>query len=400
MQSEKQEMKAKEVEKIKNSEADRNFLELKDQVDISTEYNKNMELSHFILSCRLFLKALVGHAQFQKLGDSAQFIVFFSFFSIIILYLKYEIKYYAYPIPIVWVCKCIIWTTEMIFQDNMASKEFKNVCLGLYTHTWPMKIDPASSFFLCMEGVVKNTCCTLYSLNNYPDDSHFDHCDFRIGEKNSQKLPFYIFFVHLLDQQLTNLCGEKNNIESSHFNICKPKISKNNSQKLLKIPKDSHHCKKNLLNCLQLTCSMLQPSCHPNSTSWLNHFWRKFGVTTEASWEFLQVNCRQLSKCFFYMKIRWLDFILLPQSIRVKIYSHPYTISTVATRFFFNLGRSVSLFSAFERIVSDYFMDLAEDLANILECVDFFLEVLTPGPINKHLMEGDMRLLNLFNSVA
>ncbi|KNZ54361.1 hypothetical protein VP01_2965g2, partial [Puccinia sorghi] len=28
----------------------------------------------------------------------------------------------------------------------------------------------------------------------------------------------------------------------------------------------NNHCKQNLLNCLQLTCSMLQPSCHPHST--------------------------------------------------------------------------------------------------------------------------------------
>ncbi|KNZ52974.1 hypothetical protein VP01_337g1 [Puccinia sorghi] len=31
------------------------------------------------------------------------------------------------------------------------------------------------------------------------------------------------------------------------------------------------HCQKNSLNCLQLTCSMLQPSCHPNSTCWSNN---------------------------------------------------------------------------------------------------------------------------------
>ncbi|KNZ63692.1 hypothetical protein VP01_1111g3 [Puccinia sorghi] len=61
---------------------------------------------------------------------------------------------------------------------------------------------------------------------------------------------------------------------------------------------NGYHCKKNSLNCLQSTCSMLQPSCHPKSTSCLNQFWRKVGVTIEASWEFLHVNCRQLSKFF------------------------------------------------------------------------------------------------------
>ncbi|KNZ49726.1 hypothetical protein VP01_4828g3 [Puccinia sorghi] len=55
------------------------------------------------------------------------------------------------------------------------------------------------------------------------------------------------------------------------------------------------HFKQNLLNCQQLTCSMLQPSCHPNST-FLNI---EVGVTTEASREFLHVNCRQLSICVF-----------------------------------------------------------------------------------------------------
>ncbi|KNZ61119.1 hypothetical protein VP01_1449g4 [Puccinia sorghi] len=33
------------------------------------------------------------------------------------------------------------------------------------------------------------------------------------------------------------------------------------------------HCKKTLINCLQLTCSMLQPSFHSNSTSLLEHSW-------------------------------------------------------------------------------------------------------------------------------
>ncbi|KNZ59872.1 hypothetical protein VP01_164g3 [Puccinia sorghi] len=33
--------------------------------------------------------------------------------------------------------------------------------------------------------------------------------------------------------------------------------------------------------------------------NWLNHFWRKAGVKTLASWEFLHVDCRQLSKFVF-----------------------------------------------------------------------------------------------------
>ncbi|KNZ62386.1 hypothetical protein VP01_1276g3 [Puccinia sorghi] len=32
--------------------------------------------------------------------------------------------------------------------------------------------------------------------------------------------------------------------------------------------------------------------------AWLNHFWRMVGVKTEASWDFLHVNCRQLRKFF------------------------------------------------------------------------------------------------------
>ncbi|KNZ50568.1 hypothetical protein VP01_4348g1 [Puccinia sorghi] len=39
------------------------------------------------------------------------------------------------------------------------------------------------------------------------------------------------------------------------------------------------HCKKSSLNCLQLKCSMLQSSCHPNST----FLTIKVGVTTEAA---------------------------------------------------------------------------------------------------------------------
>ncbi|KNZ43725.1 hypothetical protein VP01_9938g1, partial [Puccinia sorghi] len=60
-----------------------------------------------------------------------------------------------------------------------------------------------------------------------------------------------------------------------------------------------HNSENNLLNCLQFTCSMLQPSRHPNSTSWLNHFWSMVGVRTEACWDFLNVNCRHLRKFFF-----------------------------------------------------------------------------------------------------
>ncbi|KNZ58227.1 hypothetical protein VP01_1971g3 [Puccinia sorghi] len=47
-----------------------------------------------------------------------------------------------------------------------------------------------------------------------------------------------------------------------------------------------------------LTCNMLQPSFHPNSTSWFKHFCRMVGVTTDTSWEFLHVNCRQLRNSF------------------------------------------------------------------------------------------------------
>ncbi|KNZ51180.1 uncharacterized protein VP01_4059g1, partial [Puccinia sorghi] len=59
---------------------------------------------------------------------------------------------------------------------------------------------------------------------------------------------------------------------------------------------------KNFLSGLQLTCSMLQPSFHPNSTclhvDWLNNSGR-MGVTPKSSLEFLHVNFRLLSKCFF-----------------------------------------------------------------------------------------------------
>ncbi|KNZ49168.1 hypothetical protein VP01_516g3 [Puccinia sorghi] len=60
-------------------------------------------------------------------------------------------------------------------------------------------------------------------------------------------------------------------------------------------PHVSWNCNKNSLNCQQLTCSMLEPSFHPKSSSWLNDSWRKFGVTIKASRKFLHVNCRQLS---------------------------------------------------------------------------------------------------------
>ncbi|KNZ51146.1 uncharacterized protein VP01_406g2 [Puccinia sorghi] len=55
--------------------------------------------------------------------------------------------------------------------------------------------------------------------------------------------------------------------------------------------------KKNSLNCLQLTCSMLY-HCAYCIKAWLNHSWRKVGVRTEVSREFLHVNYRQLSNFF------------------------------------------------------------------------------------------------------
>ncbi|KNZ56312.1 hypothetical protein VP01_2436g2 [Puccinia sorghi] len=67
---------------------------------------------------------------------------------------------------------------------------------------------------------------------------------------------------------------------------CHSKFGHENSQ-------TSNTAKKNLINYMQLTCNMLQPSFYSNSTSWLNHFWSMVGGTTEASWDFLHVNCRQ-----------------------------------------------------------------------------------------------------------
>ncbi|KNZ57163.1 hypothetical protein VP01_2223g3 [Puccinia sorghi] len=65
----------------------------------------------------------------------------------------------------------------------------------------------------------------------------------------------------------------------------------------------SYHCKKNWINCLQLTCNILQPSFHSNSTSWFKQFWSRVGLTTEASWDFLHVNCRKLSKIFIWVPV-------------------------------------------------------------------------------------------------
>ncbi|KNZ50046.1 putative signal peptide protein [Puccinia sorghi] len=42
-------------------------------------------------------------------------------------------------------------------------------------------------------------------------------------------------------------------------------------------------------------CSVCTVTVHQ---TWLNYFWRMVGVLTEASWDFLHVNCRQLSKFF------------------------------------------------------------------------------------------------------
>ncbi|KNZ48468.1 hypothetical protein VP01_564g2 [Puccinia sorghi] len=52
-----------------------------------------------------------------------------------------------------------------------------------------------------------------------------------------------------------------------------------------------HLKRKNSLNCLHLTCSMLQPS-YPNFISWLNHYGRKMGATLKALYEFLHFNCK------------------------------------------------------------------------------------------------------------
>ncbi|KNZ50152.1 uncharacterized protein VP01_4578g3, partial [Puccinia sorghi] len=40
--------------------------------------------------------------------------------------------------------------------------------------------------------------------------------------------------------------------------------------------------------------------------AWLNHFWRMFGVRTEASWDFLHFNCRKLSQ-FVLQCLKWVQ---------------------------------------------------------------------------------------------
>ncbi|KNZ44962.1 hypothetical protein VP01_862g2 [Puccinia sorghi] len=81
--------------------------------------------------------------------------------------------------------------------------------------------------------------------------------------------------------------------------------------------KDLVHCKNNSLDCLRLTCSMLQPSCHPTSTCL--HIAQNFGVTKEASWEFLHVNCMQLSIFFLQYYLIHFEYSFL---LELAIYKY------------------------------------------------------------------------------
>ncbi|KNZ54484.1 hypothetical protein VP01_2934g1 [Puccinia sorghi] len=69
------------------------------------------------------------------------------------------------------------------------------------------------------------------------------------------------------------------------------KIISNNASEKFEIKLSAKlNCKKELLNCLQLTCSMLQPSCHPNSTFCtvtvlqilVESLWEKGGSNTKS----------------------------------------------------------------------------------------------------------------------
>ncbi|KNZ57658.1 hypothetical protein VP01_2105g1 [Puccinia sorghi] len=74
--------------------------------------------------------------------------------------------------------------------------------------------------------------------------------------------------------------------------------------------------KKNSFHCLQWKCSMLEPSCHPNTTCLHVKIFRPShcAVTTEtvhqslALLDFLHINCRQLSKFFFFFAVFVFDF--------------------------------------------------------------------------------------------
>ncbi|KNZ53308.1 hypothetical protein VP01_3283g1 [Puccinia sorghi] len=60
--------------------------------------------------------------------------------------------------------------------------------------------------------------------------------------------------------------------------------------------------------------------------SFLNHFWRKVGVMTEASWELLHVNCRQLSKFYLQCFLFVMYFFFLSSLSGLKYMKrHTYT---------------------------------------------------------------------------
>ncbi|KNZ48975.1 putative signal peptide protein [Puccinia sorghi] len=52
----------------------------------------------------------------------------------------------------------------------------------------------------------------------------------------------------------------ENDTHQTNFNLVRERVSTSG------ITPNQGHCKKNFINCMQLTCSMLQPSFHPNST--------------------------------------------------------------------------------------------------------------------------------------
>ncbi|KNZ50014.1 putative signal peptide protein [Puccinia sorghi] len=56
------------------------------------------------------------------------------------------------------------------------------------------------------------------------------------------------------------------------------------------------HCKRKLAQLPAVDMQHAPAKLSPKSICWLNHSWRKVAITKESSWEFLHVNCTQLSK--------------------------------------------------------------------------------------------------------
>ncbi|KNZ56537.1 hypothetical protein VP01_237g4 [Puccinia sorghi] len=215
-----------------------------------------------------------------------------------------------------------------------------------------------------------------------------------IKAKNSESLSglslrsysqFYLIFLQKKPKSIWNQRRRNNSLSVAHTSSSEAR------------PKGGGHCKKNLLS-LQLTCSMLQPSCHPNSICLQDVLENSLNVrvTPKSLLEFLNDNCRKLSNFIlnhsfpfdiddlvkfvhfgsamiaYQMLSSWPTFstLLSTSSCYPLSFLHPFDFFTQKLTLEFSNFRSISHFSSF------LVLDSLSYLYDILVCLSMLLLLL------------------------